>query len=215
MALERQLHLAAKRQEEGVYAQQELRYRSFRPLTVGILGLGAIGQAIGKLIKLAGFRVVGFKRQLNGGGSDALSESTDEVTNDLHAVLSQSDYIISILPSTAATKYLLNDENLPLCGEKKPVLINIGRGDLIAEETVIKALDNNWLSTVVLDVFEKEPLDQSSALWKHPGVRLTPHVAAYCFPEDVADVFVPNLNVYLRGEDEKKMAMLVDWAAGY
>lgn len=205
--------MASELQAKGEYAHDQLRYRPFRSLTVGVLGLGAIGQAIGKLVRLAGFRVVGFKRRVSAEDRAALADCTDDVTSELDDVLQRSDYIVSILPSTAATKYLLTEERLQQCQQRKPVLINVGRGDLVSESTIIKALDSDWLSLAVLDVFEREPLAASSALWQHPKVRLTPHVAAYCFGEDVAEAFAPNLDAFLRGGAVDTMR--VDWAAGY
>lgn len=213
ITLERKLHLAAQLQADKVYGHDELKYRSFQSLTVGILGLGAIGQTIGRLVKLAGFRVVGFKRQLHGDEATVFQDCTHRVTDSLEDVLQSSDFIVSILPSTAATKFLLNERNLPLCRAKKPVLINVGRGDVISEDAIVTALDSQWLSTAVLDVFECEPLDASSRLWHHPGVKLTPHVAAFCFVEDVADVFVPNLNAFL--QQQPLPHMRVNWATGY
>eukprot|EP00644_Phytophthora_capsici_P006396 jgi/Phyca11/127032/e_gw1.66.232.1 len=199
-------------QKQKVFDPPALRYRPFQSVTVGVLGLGAIGQAIGTLAKLAGFNVVGFKRELRGDEVNVYKNCAHHVSTDLSEVLRTSDYIVSILPSTPATKYLLDETNLHLCSEKKPVFINVGRGDVISEKTIIQALDRQWFSKAVVDVFEKEPLPEDSKLWDHPNVFMTPHVAAYCFNEDIADVFVPNLNAYLAG---KPLQYQVNWASGY
>jgi phosphoglycerate dehydrogenase-like enzyme len=190
-----------------------MSYRSFRPLTVGILGLGDIGQSIGLLLKTAGFRVAGFKRRVDPEEVKKLRASADEVTDDLDAVLSQSDFVVSVLPSTPATRYLLTEDRLAAtCREKKPVFINVGRGDVISEATIVSALDNQILSKVVLDVFETEPLPKESKLWTHPNVLLTPHVSALSLPEDIADVFVRNLDLHLAQEP---LQFSVDWTRGY
>ncbi|POM67768.1 D-isomer specific 2-hydroxyacid dehydrogenase [Phytophthora palmivora] len=193
-------------------AQYVFGYRSFQSVTVGILGLGSIGQAIGRLAKLAGFKVVAFKRKLRGDEGEVFKSCAHFVSTDLDEVLRSADYIVSILPSTPSTKYMLNETNLRLCSEKNPVFINVGRGDVISEQTIVQALDNHWFSKVVVDVFEKEPLHKESQLWDHPKVFLTPHVAAYCFNEDIADVFVPNLNAFIAN---KPLEYLVDWVSGY
>lgn len=212
MTFERKFHEAYTMQKQKAFEPQSLRYRPFQSVTVGILGLGAIGQAIGKLAKLAGFNVVGFKRKLRGDEGEVFKSCAHRVSTDLSEVLRTSDYIVGILPSTPATKYLLTEANLHVCSDKKPVFINVGRGDVISEHTIVQALDNQWFSKVVVDVFEKEPLPEDSPLWDHPNVFMTPHVAAYCFNEDIADVFVPNLNAYIA---DKPLQYLVDWTSGY
>lgn len=214
IALERKLLEAEEHRCRGEYAQAQMRYRSFRPLTVGILGLGDIGQAIGRLLKTAGFRVAGFKRRVDPEEVETkLCASADQVTDDLNAVLSQSDFIVSVLPSTPATRYLLTEDRLAAtCHEKKPVFINVGRGDVISEAVVISALDKQLFSKAVLDVFEKEPLPEDSKLWTHPNVLLTPHVSALSLPEDIADVFVRNLDLFLV---RQPLLYPVDWSRGY
>ncbi|GMF39554.1 unnamed protein product [Phytophthora fragariaefolia] len=212
VTLERKFHDAHEMQQQKRFQPQLLRYRPFQSVTVGILGLGAIGQAIGRLAKMTGFNVLGFKRKLRGDEDQAFENCAHRVTTEVDEVLRSADYIVGILPSTPATKYLLNETNLPLCSEKKPVLINVGRGDVIAEQTIVDALDNQWLSKAVVDVFEKEPLPADSPLWEHPKVFMTPHVAAYCFNEDVADVFVPNLDKFI---SKQPLQYVVDWSSGY
>lgn len=74
------------------------------------------------------------------------------------------------MPSTNSTRGLLNGDVLKNCIEKKSVLINIGRGSIIKESDLINALENNWISGAILDVFEEEPLDKSSKLWNFSQV---------------------------------------------
>ncbi|RLN56337.1 hypothetical protein BBJ28_00001535 [Nothophytophthora sp. Chile5] len=199
-------------QRQYNYARDELKYRSFRPLTVSILGLGEIGQSIGRLLKAAGFHVVGFKRRVGSEDQEKLQESADRVSSDLGDVLSVADFLVNVLPSTPATRGLLNPTSLQNCREKQPVFINVGRGDVVAETELLAALDDGLLSKAVLDVFEKEPLPRESPLWTHPSVLLTPHVSALSLPDEVADVFLKNLNLRLA---EQPMLYPVDWSNGY
>lgn len=214
ITLERKFIEAKIFQEQGVYAKRELSFRSYKALTVGVLGFGAIGQAIGRLLKEAGFQVTGFKRRPAADGDHAadLKSSAHRISNDLMDVLRTSDYIVCILPSTPATKYLLTEASLAVCAAKQPVFINVGRGDVVSEQTLLRALDGGLLSKVVLDVFETEPLPKESELWSHPRVFLTPHVSAKCFVDDVADIFFDNINLFLKGEG---MNYTVDWISGY
>ncbi|KAG7397478.1 hypothetical protein PHYBOEH_000698 [Phytophthora boehmeriae] len=210
IALERKLFEAGKYQREGHYAHTELKYRSFRQLTVSILGLGDIGQGIGRLLKVAGFKVVGFKQRIADGHSFA--DSADCVSSDLSEVLQAADFVVNVLPSTKATRGLLQLDTLEVCRNKKLVFINVGRGDVIKETELVQALDTGILSRAVLDVFETEPLPKESALWTHPSVHLTPHVSALSLPEEVADVFVRNLELQLAN---KPLLYPVDWTKGY
>ncbi|GMF29623.1 unnamed protein product [Phytophthora lilii] len=211
--LERMLLEARDFQSKRDYARERMiRFRPAQTVTVGILGLGDIGQGVGKMLRGAGYKVLGFKRRVSLELDFELASCADRVTPDLDEVLSQSDYLVNVLPSTSSTRYLLDEKKLELCRERKPVFINIGRGDVIAEKTIIDALDNGLWSRAVLDVFEEEPLPKDSALWAHPSVMLTPHVSGYVFVEDVASMFVDNFNRYLRGET---VLYKVDWTAGY
>ncbi|GMF37690.1 unnamed protein product [Phytophthora fragariaefolia] len=97
-------------------------------------------------------------------------------------------------------------------GAKRPVFINVGRGDVIKESELVQALDDGIFSKAVLDVFETEPLPRESPLWTHPHVLITPHVSALSLPEEVADVFVRNLELRLK---DLPMLYPVDWADGY
>ncbi|RLN55603.1 hypothetical protein BBJ29_002397, partial [Phytophthora kernoviae] len=94
--LERKLLEARGFQSNGEYAREEmLRFRSARTVTVGILGLGDIGQGVGKMLRAAGYKVLGFKRRVT---PEMVLDCADRVTPDLDEVLSQSDYLVNVLP---------------------------------------------------------------------------------------------------------------------
>ena len=212
VAMERKFFEAKKYQDQRIFGRWDLKYRSYRNLTIGILGLGEVGQEIGRMFKTSGFKVVGFKRRIRNGDVKLLVSSADSVSTHLTEVLEQSDYVVNVLPSTKATRYLLTEETLDVCRNKQPVFVNVGRGDVISEETIISALDKGLLSKAVLDVFEHEPLPKESPLWSHPKVIVTPHIAGTVFPEDVAAVFVKNLNLCLEGQP---VLYQVNWSCGY
>ena len=148
----------------------------------------------------------------------ALPAGIDRVSAELSEVLASADYIVSSLPSTATTRGLLDGEALAAtlvgrpASRPPPTLINIGRGDLLSEESVLSALAAGWLRGAVLDVFPTEPLPPQSKLWGHSAVRLTPHVSAVSFPADVAEIFARNLQHRLAGEP---FEFEIDWAKGY
>merc|ERR1739845_331619 len=89
----------------------------------------------------------------------------DEVSTDVASVLGQADVVVSVLPSTPKTRGLLDNGVLKACGNDT-LLINVGRGDLVSEDSIIEALDKGWIRRAVLDVFPVEPLPLTSPLWK-------------------------------------------------
>ena len=99
-----------------------------------------------------------------------------------------------------------------LDGRPPPVLLNVGRGDLLAEATVLRALDSGWVRHAVLDVLAHEPLEMSSPLWDRSDVTITPHVSAPSLAKDVVALFVENLSSFTR---EEPLKFQVDWAKGY
>ncbi|MCG7518674.1 glyoxylate/hydroxypyruvate reductase A [Ruegeria sp. Ofav3-42] len=156
----------------------------FTPETVvGVLGLGHIGARSAKMLRAIGFQVMGWSRSpkdIEGvtclHGEDALPE-----------LLGQCDHVCAILPSTPQTIGLFDAQML---AAMKPgsQLLNAGRGDLIDENALIKALDRGVPGHAVLDVTSKEPLPSDSPLWSHPGVTITPHVSGWHLGEALADV---------------------------
>ncbi|KAI9905138.1 hypothetical protein PsorP6_013480 [Peronosclerospora sorghi] len=210
--IERKLFEARQFQERRIFGRWDLMYRSFRHVTIGILGFGEVGQEIGRTFKALGFQVVGFKRRVRDDEHKTLVACAHSVSTHICDVLEQSDYVVNVLPSTEATRYLLTETTLAVCHKMQPVFINVGRGDVISEQTLLWALDQGLLSKAVLDVFEQEPLPRSSRLWSHPKVVVTPHIAGSVFPKDVADVFIRNLNRYLEG---KPVLYQMDWSSGY
>mmetsp|Transcript_12205 Transcript_12205/g.36258 ORF Transcript_12205/g.36258 Transcript_12205/m.36258 type:complete len:318 (+) Transcript_12205:229-1182(+) len=205
---------AERRVDELRAAQGEARWdadgfkAAWRPLggqTLGVLGAGDIGRHVAGVAKAFGMRTLGYAR-------DARPRANfDEVSADADAVVRASDVLLAALPSTPATRGLLDDGRLERC-EKCPMFLNVGRGDVVSEASVVAALDAGKIREAVLDVFADEPLPAASPLWAHPGVRVTPHVAALSTPGDVARVFAENLDRYLRGAE---LLYPVDWDAGY
>lgn len=143
-------------------------------LIVAVLGLGQIGGATARLFTSVGFKVLGWSR------TEKTIEDVDchWGPNALDKVLSKSDYVISILPATKHTTRLFVRARFKIM---KPgaMLVNVGRGSLIAEDDLIDALNAGRPAKAVLDVFETEPLSTDNPLWTHPGVIITPHVCGW------------------------------------
>lgn len=147
------------------------RYRLVSELKITILGVGSIGGVVSSL-----FRSMGCKNIIGYSKSEKDRSYLDSIgvgafSTDLVSVLTDTDYIICILPDTPSTRGLLNYEKLSACKGRSTVLINLGRGSLIKEAELIRSLDDGLLSLAVLDVFEVEPLPVESKLWTHEKVR--------------------------------------------
>ena len=140
---------------------------------IGVLGLGTLGSATAMKLKKLDFNVSGWsatKKEISGVKSLVGQKG---LTN----ILSVSDYIILLLPLTKKTKSIINSETLNLV-KNGAVLINAGRGGLIEDDDLLKALDSGKLSECTLDVFNEEPLPPKHPFWFHDKVTVTPHISA-------------------------------------
>ena len=202
LALERGLATNAARQASASWPDDATRrasYRRLSSLTLGILGLGDIGRGICDRLgpRGLGMRVVGLRR---GGGECDGDVAAVYAPSALGTFLAECDYLVSVLPETAETIGLLNGDALASCAQKCAVLINAGRGTLIDETDIVRALDAGYIRHYVGDVFPTEPLPPTSPLWYHDRVTVTPHVAAVTQPADVAACFRANLERFVGGE---------------
>jgi phosphoglycerate dehydrogenase-like enzyme len=128
----------------------------------------------------------------------------DEVhpTSDLADLVGRADAIVFTLPGTAATDGLYGAD---LVAATKPgaIIVNVGRGTVIDEPSLIKGLDSGHLASAFLDVFAVEPLPTESPLWGMPQVVVAPHTAALSPHEDrrIAELFAKNLRLLLDGKE--------------
>jgi D-2-hydroxyacid dehydrogenase (NADP+) len=116
-------------------------------------------------------------------------------------MLAACDYLVITLPLTSRTHHLINES---LLKEMKPTafLVNVGRGSIINEPDLVKALQRGWLAGAGLDVFEQEPLPADSPLWSMENVIISPHVSGFTpyYDERAVDLFADNIRRYLAGE---------------
>ena len=142
-------------------------------LTIGIMGIGYIGNFVALKIKKLGYNVIGFKRNMT--TKNKLFEIYNKKT--INKFIKRSDIIVSILPDTKNTKNFVNSNFLKKM-KKSSLLINIGRGPAVNEEDLIKHIENNPSFFASLDVFNREPLIKKHKFWSNKNITITPHVAA-------------------------------------
>ena len=192
--------------------------------TLGIVGYGSIGREVARLAQAFNMTILVTKRDarhiedtgytLPGFGDPAGNLPTRIYPAEaLRSVLAQCDYVVITLPLTPRTRHLF-DESLFQAMKPSAYVINIGRGPVIDERALVKALQRGWIAGAGLDVFEKEPLPDDSPLWGMQNVILTPHVSGMTaqYDERAVDLFVANLRRYLAGET---LFNVVDRDAGY
>jgi len=153
---------------------REAHTETLRGKTLCVVGMGNIGQALAERAQPFGMRIVGVKRTVS--EDDAAWDYAEELyaTRNLHLALQKSDYVVVTLPGTPETYHLLDAETISAM-KRGAYFINVGRGKVVDERALVKALQSGHLSGAALDVFEEEPLPQESPLWDLKNLILSPH----------------------------------------
>ncbi|MAN27758.1 MULTISPECIES: 2-hydroxyacid dehydrogenase [Mesonia] len=172
-------------------------YHRPEDITVGILGFGNIGQAIGQLLQKNDFNVIGWSRSKK--DVEGIKSYTEK---ELGNFLNKAEVLVCMLPHTPETENILNAElfhQLP----KNAYLINVGRGAHLNEKDLISALDSEQLSGAALDVFKEEPLPENHPFWNHPKIFVTPHTASITNPKTIVPKMLENFKRFKNGKDLK------------
>jgi glyoxylate/hydroxypyruvate reductase len=161
-----------------------------KEVRVGIMGLGVLGLDAVDALKRLRFDVAGWSRSAKS-IPDVPTFSGDD---GLKAFLARTDILVSLMPLTDDTRGILNAGLLSQLARNGrlggPVLINAGRGGLQVEVDILAALERGALKGASLDVFETEPLPETSPFWQHPAVTVTPHNSAMSAPDAMAAAIV-------------------------
>ncbi|MBA62532.1 MAG: D-2-hydroxyacid dehydrogenase [Planctomycetaceae bacterium] len=178
----------------GNETSMDRAHQQLADATLGIFGLGSIGQEIARYGKRLGMNVIGV---------DPYCERPDCVDDFgnlsfLDELLEQSDFLVIAAPHTPETEGFFNLNRIQ---KMKPsaFLINIGRGVIVPLDDLVQALQTETIAGAALDVFEIEPLPEHHPLWLLPNVILTPHIAA-CTPK------VPQRHLELLLENIRRFA---------
>jgi len=186
--------------------------RVLRSKTVGIIGLGHIGSEVARLSKAFGMRVIATRRSAKQPGK-ARYVDTLLPAERMPQLLAESDYVVLCLPLTPETHHIIGQAELKAM-KPSAYIINIGRGRLIDEAALIRALDEKRIAGAGLDVTETEPLPSESRLWDFDNVILSPHVAGGMedYMMRATELFCENLRRYLNG---KKLLNVINRKKGY
>jgi phosphoglycerate dehydrogenase-like enzyme len=177
-----------------------------------VVGPGAIGRSVGRLLAAVGVTV-------DAVGSEDRPPRVGEpfgtvVTADrLAEVVGGYDLVVLCAPLTERTRGMVDAEVLAAM-RSTATLVNVGRGALVDEKALLRSLADGRPATAALDVTEVEPLPDSSPLWAHPNVIVSPHMAGDVvgWRDDLLALFVENLT---RFRDGAPLLNVVDLDRGY
>ncbi|MFN2323466.1 MAG: D-2-hydroxyacid dehydrogenase [Trueperaceae bacterium] len=191
--------------------QREERWERFvggeiEGATLAIVGLGSIGREVARMARSVGVRVVGSKRSVD--GVDAADLGVDQLYAfaDLHEMVADADYVCLVAPQTPETEGLFDDAAFAAM-KSGSVLINIGRGGLVQEDALMRALDDGPIAGAVLDVTPIEPLPDGHPLWARDDVIVFPHSASTSVRENdrLTELFCDNLRAFIDGRPLKNV----------
>jgi phosphoglycerate dehydrogenase-like enzyme len=197
------IFMLAKRLPQCIAAQREKKWQKLQPMevegkTVGIVGLGTVGDELARKAKALGMRVLATKRT-----TTAKPDYVDELGTPefLPRLLAESDYVVLLLASVPSTFNIIGEKELRLM-KPSAYFINLTGGRAIEENLLVRALKEKWFAGAVLDAFAKQPLPEDSELWNLPNVIITPRIAGITSEKwpAVLPVFKENLCRFIAGE---------------
>ncbi len=202
----------ARRIVEGAQYIKEGKWNSWSPFllagtdvhhkTIGIVGMGKIGQAVAK-------RASGFDMEILYHNRSRNTEAETElgaVYQSLEELLKKSDYIVCLTPLTEETKHLFGKEQFKMM-KNSAIFINVGRGQVVVEEDLVEALKNGDITGAGLDVFYQEPISNSHPLLELPQVVAIPHIGSASVETrtEMMELCCKNIKDKLTGKEVKSI----------
>lgn len=194
-------------------AQRRRQWRSdllpgrLRGTTMVVVGTGDVGATIARAARRLGLRVLGVNRS----GRPVPGLERVYRVSALGQALARADWAVVVLPLTAETRGLIGERQLAAL-PPSAWLLNVGRGAVVDEAALVRALAGRRIAGAILDVFAAEPLPPRHPLWGLPNVVITPHISGPSTPDELAPIFNDNLARYLAG---RRLRHVVDRARGY
>ena len=211
--LARNLRQMIRNQDTAIWDRGAEFQREIRGLTVGIWGYGGIGRETARLAKAMGLRVYALSRQGVGptgdvyalpGTGDPLGTLPDRVFlgAEKDAFLADLDFLILTMPLTKTTRSIIGEAELRAL-PRRAFLLNPGRGPLVEQEALLRALREGWIAGAALDTHYQYPMPPDHPIWRFPNVIFTPHISGSSLsPHYVVriwDIFTQNVKRYLAG----------------
>jgi len=178
--------------------------------TVVLVGTGALGSSMAKLVAPLGVNIIGVNKR-----GQMVEGCSKVITIDkIDSVLADADFLYLAVPGTPETKNLINRKRLnmlkPTCG-----IVNIGRQSAMDYDVLCEKLKKKEIAGAILDVFTPEPIEKNSKLWDTPNLIITPHVSSDEYGNYIKltlDIFMKNLKLFI---ENKKLKNQVDKKLGY
>lgn len=163
--------------------------------TIGIMGAGVLGAKVAQGLQAWGFPLRSWSRSRKAWPQVQSFAGADE----LNEFLRETRVLINLLPNTAETVGIINQQLLAQLPDGSYVL-NLARGVHVVEDDLLAVLESGKLKGAMLDVFSREPLPAASPLWAHPRVAMTPHIAAVTRPQEAITYIAGTISQLERGE---------------
>jgi len=208
-----------KRIRRLVESQRAHRWDDFmvdwlRGKTLGVVGYGEIGRECAMLAKAMGVGIYATRRKPELSANDPIADRIFPST-ELKQMLSQVDVVLAAAPLTRATHHMISEPEFQVM-KPSAIVMNVGRGPVIDEAALIRALQEKRIAGAALDVFEVEPLSEDHPFWDMENVLISPHCTDRTHDPDWLDLsaqcFVENFRRYTNGQP---LENVVDKKAGY
>jgi len=188
---------STQRMETFRAAQRLHQWEPANPLllrgrTLGLVGLGSIGRVIARAARGFSMQVIGLTRT----GRSVAEADRVYRRAAFHEFLAACDYVVLVAPLTPETRGMLGETELHAM-RADAWLVNIGRGALVQEDALLRALQERWIAGAILDVFAEEPLPPEHPFWGMANLVVTPHISGPSDPGEIAPIFNENLRRFL------------------
>lgn len=198
--------------QQGESRWEQFDVEELNGRVLGIVGYGSIGRAAAERARAFGMKIHALRRRPELSGQDPLLDRSYQL-DELDSLIASADYLLVAAPLTDDTRGMIGDHQLRRL-RPGAVLINLGRGPVIDEASLVAALREGRIRGAVLDVFDTEPLPADHPFYSMENVLLSPHCADHTatWLDEAMDLFVDN---YARFLDGQPLLNVADKSAGY
>jgi phosphoglycerate dehydrogenase-like enzyme len=204
------LRRMVRSQERGVWDPFDVI--ELRGQTIGIVGYGDIGRAIARRARCFDMRVLALRRRPERSARDPLVDEVLPLSGKID-LMGRCDYVAVAAPLTPETRGMIGEPELRAM-KPSAVIMNVGRGPVIQEPALVRALEQGWIRGAALDVFDLEPLPAGHPFYRLPNVLLSPHCADHT-PEWLNDAMKFFLDNFERFQNGQPLRNVVDKTQGY